>query len=114
ARHRDYRIPHHLARLHAVIPPHEALDRMLPGRVGIELVIVGESDKSMQVNVIAAFDDATNGEAATSGNGLTVGRQPNQTSMIAVVINFYINGHSITSSGNDESTPLVRLVLYSK
>ena len=32
--------------LHAIVPPHEALNRMLPGRGGIELVVVGEIRRS--------------------------------------------------------------------
>jgi hypothetical protein len=96
ADHRYDRIFHHIAGRDPVIPPHVALKRKFPRRIRIELVVVGESDESVQVALLSALE-AADREAAAARDGLLVIRQPDQAGVIAVVVDFQRDRHGSPS-----------------
>src|SRR3974377_1664614 len=96
---RDHRILHHIAGRDAVVPPHLELYRKLPRRPSIELVTVRESYKPVQITFLdggpgARLQCSVDRKAAATRNRLLVRRQPNQTGMIAVVVDLEVNGIS--------------------
>src|SRR6185437_16829120 len=96
--HRHHRVLHGLPGLYAVVPPHEALQRMLPWCIRIKLVVVGKADEAMEAGIGLTMLNAADRETAAVRNRLAIGRQPDQASMIAAVINFHIKGHNILQS----------------
>src|ERR1700722_1454916 len=95
---RDNRILHLIAGVDQVVPPHVALYGAFPQRVRIELVVVGKSDKPVDIGVLRRssrrwLPRSMNREATAVRNRLGVRRQPNQASMIAVVVDPEFDRH---------------------
>src|SRR5580692_4813758 len=95
---RDNRILHLIAGVDQVVPPHVALHGAFPQRVRIELVVVGKSDKPVDIGVLRRscrrwLPRSMNREATAVRNRLGVRRQPNQTCMIAIVVDFEFDAH---------------------
>src|ERR1700722_10203122 len=111
---RDNGILHHVAGVDQVVPPHVTLQGVLPRRVRIELVIVRKSDEAVQILVLYRpsrrwLPRSMNREATAVRNCLGVRRQPNQTRVVAVVIDLEVNRHC---SPRQSAPSLAKLCLF--